>query len=547
MISVNRSVRLAFCLALIPVWAFSQPHTADYRPPAGVIDLTELLRVIQFFNSSGLQCAAGSTEDGYFPGTGTLRDCLPHNSDYAPQNWNISLQELLRLIQFFNVGAYHREQAAEDGFTPGPGSLKEDVEGTEESDQDGMTEGQLEAESSEGPGEGIAEAETAQDGFDEEECLPEGISEGEREGAIEYEGAAEEIDLEREGLAPEGLFFEASQEGLAQREGIAEGMLEGAGTPEGMPEGVTEGIREGEGMPEGNVEAEDIPIIHEIGWRTTAFVDTSRGNRSISVRIYYPADTAGENVPVTSAGEQSFPVIVFAHGFQISIDSYNYLWQMLTPRGYFFILVNSETGFLPSHSEFGKDLAFCVTQFQEEGANLESPFYNRVASASAVMGHSMGGGAALLAVQHNPAITTLVALAAAETNPSAITAAGSITIPALLLAGADDCVTPPESNQIPMYTAMPSPCKILASIAGGSHCQFAQNAALCDIAQGLACFRRTYVTDTIQRGLVLKLLEPWLESKLKARKEAWPSLISALNTAAADGTILYTADCSAVE
>jgi len=86
--------------------------------------LTELLRVIQFYNSGGFHCAAnpGDTEDGYVPGPGENHSCTPHASDYAPSgpDWAIGLTELLRLIQFFNSFGYHVCAGSEDGFCPGP-------------------------------------------------------------------------------------------------------------------------------------------------------------------------------------------------------------------------------------------------------------------------------------------------------------------------------------------------------------------------------------------------------------------------------------------
>lgn len=97
-------------------------HTADQNAD-GKIALVELLRVIQFFNSGGYQCAArpADTEDGYRPGTGENHLCAPHASDYNPLDWQISLTELLRLIQFFNSGGYHACPGGntEDGFCPG--------------------------------------------------------------------------------------------------------------------------------------------------------------------------------------------------------------------------------------------------------------------------------------------------------------------------------------------------------------------------------------------------------------------------------------------
>jgi len=83
-------------------------HSAD-KNNDGIIDLSELLRVIQFFNSGGYHCADNpeDTEDGYIPGIGDNITCKPHVSDYNPQDWQIDLGELLRLIQIFNIGHYY--------------------------------------------------------------------------------------------------------------------------------------------------------------------------------------------------------------------------------------------------------------------------------------------------------------------------------------------------------------------------------------------------------------------------------------------------------
>lgn len=45
--------------------------------------------------------------------------CAAHSSDYAPEDWVIQLNELLRLIQFFNTGGYHVSAGTEDNFGPG--------------------------------------------------------------------------------------------------------------------------------------------------------------------------------------------------------------------------------------------------------------------------------------------------------------------------------------------------------------------------------------------------------------------------------------------
>jgi hypothetical protein len=98
-------------------------HSADWHGgPDNRIDLTELLRVIQFYNSGGYHCAEAAdpaSDEGYLPGPAGDTSCTPHDSDYNPQDWRIDLSELLRIIQFYNSGGYHACEDGEDGFCPG--------------------------------------------------------------------------------------------------------------------------------------------------------------------------------------------------------------------------------------------------------------------------------------------------------------------------------------------------------------------------------------------------------------------------------------------
>jgi len=94
------------------------PHSAD-QDGNWKINLSELLRVIQFFNSGGYHCEA-DTEDGYAPGIEGDHSCSYHASDYNLSDWIINLSELLRVIQFFNIGGYHPcPGVGEDDYCPG--------------------------------------------------------------------------------------------------------------------------------------------------------------------------------------------------------------------------------------------------------------------------------------------------------------------------------------------------------------------------------------------------------------------------------------------
>lgn len=94
------------------------PHDAD-SDGDGRISLSEILRVVQFFNIGAYHCSEG-TEDGFAPGHGPQCDTF-HSSDFAPADWSISLSELLRLIQFYNSGGYASGcEDSEDSYCPVP-------------------------------------------------------------------------------------------------------------------------------------------------------------------------------------------------------------------------------------------------------------------------------------------------------------------------------------------------------------------------------------------------------------------------------------------
>jgi len=93
------------------------PATADMDKD-WIISLSELLLGIQLYQSSGYHCAP-ETPDGFAPDPGDDYDCTPYSADYAPQDWVITVSELLRLIQFYNIGSYYRFSGTEDGFAPG--------------------------------------------------------------------------------------------------------------------------------------------------------------------------------------------------------------------------------------------------------------------------------------------------------------------------------------------------------------------------------------------------------------------------------------------
>lgn len=284
-----------------------------------------------------------------------------------------------------------------------------------------------------------------------------------------------------------------------------------------------------------------------IGTQTITYNDPARTGgvgsgggpgRQIECAVYYPATSAGNNSPV-ALGE--FPIIVFGHGFAMEWSAYQNVWQHLVPQGYIMIFPKTESALFPapSHNDFGLDLALVSERLLAENDESNSPFYQKINGNSAIMGHSMGGGATMLAAQNNNNIKTIIGLAPAETNPSAISAAENVNVPALILSGSSDGVTPPAEHHIPIYDALSSSCKSFVSLTGGAHCYFANTNVFCDFGEGSASSGIT-ISRAQQQNLMNSLITPWLDYYLKEECLSYSNFQAA---AEANGLIL-TQSCT---
>ncbi len=246
---------------------------------------------------------------------------------------------------------------------------------------------------------------------------------------------------------------------------------------------------------------------YSIGHTSLSFVDAARNNRDIPVEIYYPADQNGEDVPVAV---DCFPVISFGHGFVMMSGAYQNIWEALVPEGYIMVFVDSETGFNVSHGDYGMDLAFVVDEMLSLNNTSGALFEDSVCGKNVVMGHSMGGGAGVLALANSNNINGYIGLAPAETTPSAISGAATSMVPSLIFSGTSDGVTPPADHHIPIYNGFNSDCKTIVNITGGAHCYYANLDLLCDIGEGAASTGIT-LTRVEQQAIMIDYLIPWLE------------------------------------
>lgn len=266
---------------------------------------------------------------------------------------------------------------------------------------------------------------------------------------------------------------------------------------------------------------------YQVGSTTITFTDASRSNRQIETAVYYPATTSGVNA---SAATGVFPVITFGHGFAMTWDAYQDIWEHYSALGYIVAFPKTESSLFPSpsHSNFGLDLAFVSDAIQSENSNTSSILFQKVSPNAAIMGHSMGGGATILAGANNSTIKTIIGLAPAETNPSAIAAAANVTVPTIIFSGTQDGVTPPNDHHIPIYDGIAANCKAFVSIVGGGHCYFANSNFNCDFGETTSSTGIS-ITRTEQQSRTFSLLDLWLDSYLRNNSASYTSFLNSLN------------------
>jgi len=284
----------------------------------------------------------------------------------------------------------------------------------------------------------------------------------------------------------------------------------------------------------------------QIGHTTITFNDPTRSGgfgsgggpgRQIQTEIYYPSYTSGENTPVATFPD--FPVIVFGHGFAMGWDAYQNFWEQLVPEGYILAFVRTEGSLIPapSHADFGADLAIVTTKMLALNNTAGSPFNGAVKQKAVIMGHSMGGGATMLAAANNTSIAGIVGFAPAETTPTAIGVCPNITVPALIFSGSSDGVTPPAQNHLPMYQGIASACKSFVSITGGAHCYFANSNFNCDFGESTSS-QGISITRAQQQQRTFAILDPWLRYVLGENCFALNAFHNSLNNT--PGTVNQT-------
>lgn len=214
-----------------------------------------------------------------------------------------------------------------------------------------------------------------------------------------------------------------------------------------------------------------------VGSRT---VTVTRGDGStFQAVVRYPAAAAGASTPFDPAAAPA-PAVTFGHGFLSPVSLYESTLSHLASWGMVAIATTSQGGPFPSHAAFAADMRDCLTHLAQQSGAAGSWLEGRIdTTAFGASGHSMGGGASVLAAAADPRIVAVANLAAAETNPSARAAMELVQAPVRIIAGSQDTIVSAASTEL-IHDSAPGP-RQFALIEGGSHCGFIDSSIIfCD-------------------------------------------------------------------
>jgi dienelactone hydrolase len=254
------------------------------------------------------------------------------------------------------------------------------------------------------------------------------------------------------------------------------------------------------------------------GYSISGGIAMTGTGRNIGTEVYYPATVAGNNSAVANG---QFPIVVFGHGFAMTWDNYDNIYNRLASLGYIVLLPRTESALFPfaNHADFAADIKLLTTQ----GLLLNTistptalaTFNGKVLQKSAIGGHSMGAGCSFIAAQNNSNITCLFNLAAATSNTagiSSVAGASLVTVPTLVISGEKDNVAD-TTVQNSHYNPTSSAIKFHSIIKDVTHCDFGNGTSTtCTIGQaacsGAGC-------NAVMFARYMSYIEPFLAYELK--------------------------------
>lgn len=170
--------------------------------------------------------------------------------------------------------------------------------------------------------------------------------------------------------------------------------------------------------------------------------------------------------PIAGRG---FPVVGLSHGWLQAVGRYADTMRYLASWGLVVVAPDTQRGPIPSHGGMAQDLIRSLHQVAD--GRLGNGRVRTNGDKLGVLGHSVGGGAAVLAAAGEPSIGAVVTVTAAATRPSAVEAATRVRVPGLHLVGKDDDIAAEDGRAIAAAWSGPAQ---LRTVSGASHLGLAE-------------------------------------------------------------------------
>jgi dienelactone hydrolase len=233
----------------------------------------------------------------------------------------------------------------------------------------------------------------------------------------------------------------------------------GAGGASGGSPGETGGAAGTTGGAGGTGGCGPDPTETSASTRGTFTVATYTNNLSSSAygsaTVYYPTNAPG-----------TFPGVAVSPGYTETQSAING-WGTFLASHCFVVLTFNTNSSLAQPPSRAQALLGAIDTLRKENDRGASPIFGKVNTDKfVVMGHSMGGGGALIAANGNPWLAASIPFTPWNSNSNF----GSTTVPTLIIAGQSDTIAPVNSHAWPFYQAIPgSTKKVYMEISGGSH------------------------------------------------------------------------------
>ncbi len=189
-------------------------------------------------------------------------------------------------------------------------------------------------------------------------------------------------------------------------------------------------------------------------------------------------------IKAVSEERKALPLVIFAHGYLMKTNEYKVLSRHLLKEGYILAFPDIQgIGLTINLDVYAKNLAYLPGIFKKLNQDPESVLYRKWNGKYAMIGHSTGAGALVLAatssVTNDNPPAVLIALAPLARNYGPIFGnhsllfAHRLKIPSLIITTDDDCICPSTEHARTLFQSLENSYpRAMIQFNSGGHCGF---------------------------------------------------------------------------